>query len=104
VITVPVHDTNATERPHDGVTRRSPAPRLDRHARTASWGRPGGSRPVHSGLAGPVGSRPVHGLEPKEDPSGQLTFDGKEGVDGSSPSEGFETRCGAVFSFPERLR
>jgi hypothetical protein len=30
---------------------------------------------------------------------------GKEGVAGSSPAEGFtEPRCGAVFSFPERLR
>jgi hypothetical protein len=94
VITLPIHDTNATKNAPDSAARRLPAERPDHRPRSASWGRPGGSRRVHSGLSGPVGSRPVHGVEPRRDLSGHLTFDGKEGVDGSSPSEGSREAAG----------
>src|SRR5882672_9951077 len=38
VITVPVHDSNATNNAPDGATHSFPAPRRARHTRTASWG------------------------------------------------------------------
>jgi hypothetical protein len=64
--------------------------RLARGSRLVlSWGRPGGSDPVYSGQCGSHAGSLRHAVEPDRDPTRQPRFDGKEGVDGSSPSEGF---------------
>jgi hypothetical protein len=65
VSTGPVHDANATKRVPGRAMRRLSAKRWERQTPTASWGRPGGSRRVHSGLSGPFGARPDRCVEPR---------------------------------------